>query len=149
VALISAVPGGAIKRKKIILKGDTPNLVAPPPGCSFHPRCPQAFNICGWCADEVASDLKYLIEDKYPDMFKGEPVISTKGTCKITIRNVKMSEMDALLSLEKEKERSLAAIDKLSESEDGVVVELQHYEVPKMYQCADRLVSCFLYAPSN
>ena len=82
-------------------------------------------------------------------MFKGEPVISTNGTCSIAIRNVKMSEMDALLSVEKEKERSLAAIDKLSESEDGVVVELQHYEVPKMYQWANRLVSCFLYAPDN
>jgi len=149
VALISAVPGKATKGKKIILKGDTPNLVAPPPGCSFHPRCPQAFNICGWSAEEVASDLKYLIEDKHPDMFKGEPVISTNGTCNIRIRNVKMSEMEDLLSLEKEKERSLASIDKLSESEDGIVVELQHYEVPKMYQCANRLVSCFLYAPGN
>jgi peptide/nickel transport system ATP-binding protein len=149
VALISAVPGWASKRKKIVLKGDTPNLVAPPPGCSFHPRCPQAFNICGWSADEVASDLKYLIEDKHPDMFSGEPAISTNGTFSITIRNVKVSEMEQLLSLEKEKERSLEAIDKLSESADGVVIELQHYKMPEMYRYADKLVSCFLYAPSN
>lgn len=43
-ALISAVPlpersgGGA----RIALKGDLPSPVDRPPGCAFHPRCPQA-----------------------------------------------------------------------------------------------------------
>ncbi|MGD0994984.1 MAG: ABC transporter ATP-binding protein [Candidatus Bathyarchaeia archaeon] len=149
VALISAVPGKKVKGNKIILKGDTPNLVEPPPGCSFHPRCPVAFNICGWTADEVAADLKYLIEDKYADMFKGETVISTNGNGNVMIRNVNISNLKELLNLEKEKSRSLAAIDRLSESEEGVELELKHYQAPKMYQHANRLVSCFLYAPRD
>jgi peptide/nickel transport system ATP-binding protein len=27
-------------------KGSSPNLVSPPPGCRFHPRCPHAMRIC-------------------------------------------------------------------------------------------------------
>jgi oligopeptide/dipeptide ABC transporter ATP-binding protein len=40
-ALLSAIPmpdpGGV--RTRILLKGDVPNPVRPPPGCRFHPRC--------------------------------------------------------------------------------------------------------------
>jgi peptide/nickel transport system ATP-binding protein len=149
VALISAVPGKTVKESRIILKGDTPNLVEPPSGCPFHPRCPAAFNICGWTADEIAADLKYLIEDKYSDMFKEETVISTTENGDIMIRNAGISEVKELFNLEKEKVRSLAAIESLDESEEGVELELKHYQVPKMYQHDNRLVSCFLYAPHD
>ncbi len=27
-------------------KGTSPNLVSPPPGCRFHPRCPLAMRVC-------------------------------------------------------------------------------------------------------
>jgi peptide/nickel transport system ATP-binding protein len=149
VALISAVPGKTVKRKRIILKGDTPNLVEPPPGCSFHPRCPMAFNICGWTADEVATDLKYLIEDKHADMFKAETVIFRNENGNIIIRNVHISALKELFNLEKEKVRSLTAIDRLDESEDDVELQLKHYKMPKMYQHGNRSVSCFLCGPRD
>jgi len=47
-ALLSAVPvpePGA-GRKRIVLAGDVPSPIAPPPGCPFHPRCPKAFDRC-------------------------------------------------------------------------------------------------------
>jgi oligopeptide/dipeptide ABC transporter ATP-binding protein len=28
------------------IKGSPPSLLAPPPGCPFHPRCPYAFERC-------------------------------------------------------------------------------------------------------
>jgi oligopeptide/dipeptide ABC transporter ATP-binding protein len=47
-ALISAVPTpGQDTGRRIILKGEMPSPAAPPPGCPFHPRCPQAMPICG------------------------------------------------------------------------------------------------------
>jgi oligopeptide/dipeptide ABC transporter ATP-binding protein len=47
-ALLSAVPvvDPASKRKRIVLPGDVPSPINPPPGCNFHPRCPAAMEIC-------------------------------------------------------------------------------------------------------
>jgi len=47
-ALISAAeanhPDGA--RTEIVLSGEVPSPVRPPPGCKFHTRCPAAFSRC-------------------------------------------------------------------------------------------------------
>lgn len=47
-ALISAIPrpDPLYKGKRIVLQGDVPSPVNPPPGCSFHTRCPYAKDIC-------------------------------------------------------------------------------------------------------
>lgn len=47
-ALLSAVPvpDPDHKKTRIILQGDVPSPLAPPPGCAFHPRCPHAFERC-------------------------------------------------------------------------------------------------------
>jgi peptide/nickel transport system ATP-binding protein len=50
IALLSAVPIADPfvdkERKRIILKGEVPSPLNPPPGCSFHPRCFQAIPEC-------------------------------------------------------------------------------------------------------
>ncbi|WP_249366781.1 ABC transporter ATP-binding protein [Neobacillus rhizophilus] len=49
-ALLSSVPIANPKtklmRKRIILEGDVPSPKNPPPGCSFHTRCPFKTEIC-------------------------------------------------------------------------------------------------------
>jgi len=47
-ALLSAVPipDPEIRKKKILLKGDVPSPMKPPPGCTFHTRCPECMEIC-------------------------------------------------------------------------------------------------------
>ena len=55
-ALLSAVPipNPAIQRVgRIILKGDVPSPIDPPPGCSFHPRCLYAREICSQSEPEL------------------------------------------------------------------------------------------------
>ncbi len=48
-ALLSAIPVADLDHRsnRIILEGDVPNPVDPPPGCPFHPRCRYAMDICG------------------------------------------------------------------------------------------------------
>jgi oligopeptide/dipeptide ABC transporter ATP-binding protein len=47
-ALFSAAPtvDPLTKRQRILLEGDVPSPVNPPPGCNFHPRCRYAKEIC-------------------------------------------------------------------------------------------------------
>ncbi len=47
-ALISAIPrpDPLYKGHRIVLKGDVPSPINPPPGCTFHTRCPYAKDIC-------------------------------------------------------------------------------------------------------
>ena len=35
-----------VKKEKLILSGDVPSPVNPPPGCVFHTRCPYAKDDC-------------------------------------------------------------------------------------------------------
>ncbi len=47
-ALLSAnpVPDPTLQRKRIILQGEVPSPIHPPPGCNFHTRCPYRFEPC-------------------------------------------------------------------------------------------------------
>jgi len=56
-ALLSAVPipDPEHKKERIILEGDVPSPVNPPPGCAFHPRCRYREDIC----DKVEPKLEF------------------------------------------------------------------------------------------
>jgi oligopeptide/dipeptide ABC transporter ATP-binding protein len=47
-ALLSAipVPDPKTSKQRMILKGDVPSPIHPPPGCHFHPRCPHRMDVC-------------------------------------------------------------------------------------------------------
>jgi peptide/nickel transport system ATP-binding protein len=47
MGLMSSFPSIAGEKKDLVmLPGEPPDLLAPPPGCRFHPRCPYATEIC-------------------------------------------------------------------------------------------------------
>jgi len=61
-ALLSAVPNLAMKKGKLtIIPGTIPNLIEPPTGCRFHPRCEFAGSAC-------AREIPPLVEME-PDHF--------------------------------------------------------------------------------
>jgi oligopeptide/dipeptide ABC transporter ATP-binding protein len=42
-----------IKRPRSIVKGEVPSPLNPPPGCAFHPRCPDAKQVCSQAVPEL------------------------------------------------------------------------------------------------
>jgi peptide/nickel transport system ATP-binding protein len=62
-ALLRAIPepdpARAVPRD--LPRGEVPDAASPPLGCSFHPRCPLAFEPCGW----ESRDLRDLLEQRW------------------------------------------------------------------------------------
>ena len=42
-------------------RGEIPDAAEPPLGCSFHPRCPNAFEPCGW----EPRDVRMVLEQRW------------------------------------------------------------------------------------
>jgi oligopeptide/dipeptide ABC transporter ATP-binding protein len=59
-------PAKAIPRD--LPRGEVPDAVTPPHGCNFHPRCPKAFEVCGW----EARDIRDLLEEQWARMDPAE-----------------------------------------------------------------------------
>jgi len=57
-ALLSAipVPKPQAKRSRILLQGEMPSALNPPPGCRFHTRCPYAVARCRIEAPQLVAD---------------------------------------------------------------------------------------------
>ncbi len=81
-ALLSAVPiaDTRIKKKHIVLEGDIPSAVNPPPGCPFQTRCPRKLGrICETempPVREFEGGHRILCHIEPEDLLKMEPVVS-------------------------------------------------------------------------
>ncbi|MEE8441885.1 MAG: oligopeptide/dipeptide ABC transporter ATP-binding protein, partial [Spirochaetia bacterium] len=64
-ALLSAIPipdpDLTRKNKRVILEGEVPSPIDPPPGCRFASRCPIASSICR----EVTPELREMGPDHF------------------------------------------------------------------------------------
>jgi oligopeptide/dipeptide ABC transporter ATP-binding protein len=76
-ALLDAIPEPDPTRSvpRNLPRGEVPDAVVPPLGCPFHPRCPRAFEVCGW----ESRDLRTLLEAHWTrlpeERFEAERVV--------------------------------------------------------------------------
>ena len=144
---MSSVPVAGEKRTRSILRGDPPNLITPPLACRFHPRCPVAFEVCGWSAEEVAEDLEYLLAGKYFGTFGDAAQVLAEGDRTILIQGTTdATGIQELVGLEREDVRSLKSVQAVDKMPEGIVLRLHEPVDPEMYPSADgREVKCLLF----
>jgi oligopeptide/dipeptide ABC transporter ATP-binding protein len=63
ISLLRAIPEPDPARTvaRDLPRGEVPDAVSPPLGCPFHPRCPRAFEVCGW----ESRDLGTIVEEHW------------------------------------------------------------------------------------
>ncbi|MDF1602604.1 ABC transporter ATP-binding protein [Nocardioides sp. YIM 152315] len=69
-SLVGAIPDLDPDRStpRDLPRGEIPDAASPPLGCAFHPRCPQAFDKCGW----ESRDLRVLLESHWTTVPEAE-----------------------------------------------------------------------------
>ncbi|MBO0774902.1 MAG: ATP-binding cassette domain-containing protein [Actinobacteria bacterium] len=73
-SLVNAIPVPDPRHQvpRDLPRGEVPDAVSPPLGCAFHPRCPRAFEPCGW----ESRDLRAMLEARWaglpPEEFQRE-----------------------------------------------------------------------------
>ncbi len=69
-SLLKAIPEPDPKRSvpRDLPRGEIPDAVSPPLGCRFHPRCPRAFEVCGW----ESRDLRTALETRWTQLGEEE-----------------------------------------------------------------------------
>jgi oligopeptide/dipeptide ABC transporter ATP-binding protein len=69
-ALLRAIPDPDPTRNvpRDLPRGEVPDAVHPPLGCNFHPRCPKAFEVCGW----ESRDLRTMLEARWTKLSESE-----------------------------------------------------------------------------
>jgi oligopeptide/dipeptide ABC transporter ATP-binding protein len=74
-ALLAAVPEPDPERKRVrlVLEGDVPSPIDPPPGCPFHPRCSRA--LAGTCDTDVPR-LDEIVADSGHKVACWNPIVS-------------------------------------------------------------------------
>jgi peptide/nickel transport system ATP-binding protein len=158
-ALLRAIPEPDPLRSvpRDLPRGEVPDAARPPLGCSFHPRCSAAFEVCGW----ESRDLRDLLEIRWAQMAEAgyEAERSTIGdiasldTPSTTFRIAAGSGHrgnDVLALLETARNEALdepfwKGVRTLTAADGHVEVELLEPLVPRLLPLGNAHVECHLY----
>lgn len=159
-ALLAAIPDPDPSRSKTadLLKGEIPDAARPPRGCAFHPRCPAAFEICGWEARDLVATLEshwlstrastYDLErsrianlDELAQQEDGPAVL--RPSSEASPRDL-MALLDEVRS-EHPDARFWKGVTDISDSPDGVTVSFHERKDVALRRSDDVEVACHLY----
>jgi oligopeptide/dipeptide ABC transporter ATP-binding protein len=137
--------------------GEVPDAARPPLGCSFHPRCPLAFEVCGW----ESRDLRDLLEARWAlqdqEHYEAEQAVMGDLTAldkpsthvRLKAGNGKSgAEVVALLeSIRRDApdERFWTGVTRIAADGDHVDVEWFDPVTPRPLESGDATVECHLF----
>jgi peptide/nickel transport system ATP-binding protein len=63
-ALLAAIPlaDANAKKRKVVLEGEIPSAMSPPPGCPFQTRCHLKSNVVGDLCESIVPPMRMLRE---------------------------------------------------------------------------------------
>lgn len=138
-------------------RGEIPDAASPPLGCAFHPRCPAAFDKCGW----ERRDLRTLIEAHWTRL--EESVYETESELIANLadldglsheavlkpsRGRSASEINELLNRIRDEdpdEPLWRGVQNIDVRDDAVHVRFYDGEDPRLRLVGDIDVACHLY----
>ncbi len=151
-ALLQAIPipDPARKRRKEVPGGEVPDAIAPPRGCRFHPRCPEAFVACGWEPEDLRDLLeKRAMEPGYEDVrpLIGDVTVSG-NSCIIQAERMDGEEIAATVR------SSLKGAGPINDAIEGITVSGKEVTAafseplePRDLQVQGRIINCHLFDP--
>jgi len=158
-ALLEAIPEPDVSKTlpRNLLRGEIPDAADPPLGCSFHPRCPRAFEPCGW----ETRDLKTLLEARWTLMGEQEyererSMIANlddldRAADAIVLKPTKSSTVEEVIELLTEiktagpDEPLWRGVRTIERQVDAVALRFREGEDPQLRRAGGVEVACHLY----
>src|SRR5262245_22687261 len=160
VSLLKAIPEPDPTRAvpRDLPRGEVPDAVNPPFGCNFHPRCPQAFSVCGWEARDVGD----LIEERWTrlaeDEFEAEEALlgdltelAQPGLQRVRLSagsgrtGAEVAELLERIRADKPDARLWQGVRQIEPEGDAVVIEFRDALEPRPLDHGSVTVECHLY----
>jgi oligopeptide/dipeptide ABC transporter ATP-binding protein len=160
-ALLRAIPEPDPQRSvpRDIPRGEVPDAARPPLGCTFHPRCPRAFEVCGW----ESRDLKDLLDARWARagqeryeaeraLFGDPSALDHPSTHARLPAGKGVSGGDLLAVLESARaddvtEPFWSGVRRVNATGDGIEVEWHEPIEPRLLDVGGVDVACHLYDP--
>jgi peptide/nickel transport system ATP-binding protein len=158
-ALIRAIPepdpDKALPRD--LPRGEVPDAARPPLGCSFHPRCPKAFEICGW----ESRDLRAILEERWVEA--GEEVYAAERPLVGDLDRLNIGDHEAIvptgsgtdpgdllkmlekIRAEEPDEPLWKGVKSMTAETNGVRVSFEPGIDPVLYETGGAKAACLLY----
>lgn len=154
-ALISVVPSPDPRHivKRIILRGERPDPVDIPTGCRFHPRCPVAFERCGWNGPEVAGELQTAVTGRK----EVQGSIRAAGTKRVIVTPSSAltstglaEQLRRLVADQRDTRLAFRAVDDIRTEDGAVILELHDWTEPELVELSPgNQVACHLVSAND
>ena len=149
-ALLKSVPRLRSSEPPVSITGVPPDLIDPPAGCRFHPRCAVAFEECGWRADEIVRPLEEALKETEAGRSLPPPTIRVEDEFTLVMEPPEgenpetwTGPVQEILSSERERRRALQAVQEVRLQDETIVLHLHKGRVPRMIG-EDQKAACLL-----